>query len=32
MMPAVEASAIQAYVKSVVRNMPADWLNLTTDC
>ncbi len=29
-MPAVEASAIQAYVKSVVENMPADWLNLTT--
>ncbi|MGH1345988.1 MAG: cystathionine beta-synthase [Nannocystales bacterium] len=29
-MPAVEASAIQAFVKSVVENMPADWLNLTT--
>ncbi len=29
-MRAVEASAIQAYVKSVAENMPADWLNLTT--
>lgn len=29
-MPAVEASAIQAYVKSVAENMPADWLSLTT--
>ena len=29
-MPAVEASAIQAYVTRVVQNMPADWLNLTT--
>lgn len=29
-MPAVEASAIQAYVKTVAENMPADWLNLTT--
>lgn len=26
----VEASAIRAYVRSVVENMPADWLNLTT--
>jgi len=29
-MRGVEASAIQAYVKSVVENTPADWLNLTT--
>jgi len=26
----VEATAIQGYVKSVLENMPADWLNLTT--
>lgn len=26
----MQAAAIQGYVKAVVRNMPADWLNLTT--
>lgn len=29
-MRAVEASAIQGYLKSVLEHMPADWLNLTT--
>lgn len=29
-MPGVEAAALQAYLKRVIANMPADWLNLTT--
>lgn len=29
-MPAVEATEIQGYLKRVIENMPADWLNLTT--
>lgn len=29
-MPGVEATALQAYLKQVIANMPADWLKLTT--